>query len=88
MNEIEAEISNLALKIDAIEQLLEKDYEEWTPKEKQKFGNHEQLREEKKELRGKEKQLREEKKQLGDKELALLKQKTILLQKDQNLGIV
>ena len=74
MDQLEAEINNLALKIDAIEQLLEKDYEEWTPKEKQKFGNHEQLREEKKELR--------------DKELELLKQKTILLQKDQNLGIV
>lgn len=44
MDQIATEINNLTLKIDAIEQLLEKDYEYWTLKEKQKFGNHDQLR--------------------------------------------
>ena len=81
------EISKLNSKLDAIEQLLEKDYEEWTLKEKQKFGNHEQLREERKQLREERKQLREERKQLRDKEQELLKQKTIMLQRDQNQGI-
>jgi hypothetical protein len=47
MDQIETEINNLNLKIDAIEQLLDKEYEEWTPKER--FGNHEQLRKEGKE---------------------------------------
>jgi hypothetical protein len=37
------EISKLNTKLDAMEQLLEQDYEEWTRKEKQKFGNHKQL---------------------------------------------
>jgi hypothetical protein len=32
MDQIATEISNLNLKIDAIEQLLDKDYEEWTQK--------------------------------------------------------
>ena len=73
MDETATEISKLNDKLDAIEQLLEKDYEEWTPKEKQKFGNHEQLRK-------KEEQLRK-------KEQELLKQKTIILQRDQNQGI-
>jgi Cdc6-like AAA superfamily ATPase len=73
MDETATEISKLNTKLDAIEQLLEKDYEKWTLKEKQIFGNHEQLREERKQLR--------------DKEQELLKQKTIMLQRDQNQGI-
>jgi hypothetical protein len=32
MDQIATEISNFNLKIDAIEQLLDKDYEEWTQK--------------------------------------------------------
>ena len=51
MEQIANEISNLNLKIDAIEQLLDKDYEEWTQKEKQKFGNHDQLRKKEEQLR-------------------------------------
>ena len=74
MDKIETEIDKLGTKIEAIEDLLDKDYEEWTLKEKQKFGNHEQLRR-------KEEQLREERKQLRDKEQELLKQQTIILQK-------
>ena len=73
MEQTATEISKLNTKLDAIEQLLEKGYEEWTLKDKQKFGNHEQLREERKQLR--------------DKEHELLKQKTIILQRDQNQGI-
>ena len=87
MNETATEISKLNTKLDAIEQLLEKDYEEWTLKEKQKFGNHEQLRKKEEQLREERKQLREERKQLRDKEQELLKQQTILLQRDQNQGI-
>ena len=93
MQEVTAEINKVSAKVDAIEVLLEKDYEEWNQKEKQKFGNHEQLRKEKEQLRKREEQLREEKKQLRekekqlrDKELKLLEQQTILLQRDQNKG--
>ncbi|KAJ2986604.1 hypothetical protein HDV02_006647, partial [Globomyces sp. JEL0801] len=50
MDETATEISKLNTKLDVIEQLLEKDYEEWTSKEKQKFGNHEQLRKKEQEL--------------------------------------
>jgi chromosome condensin MukBEF ATPase and DNA-binding subunit MukB len=73
MDETAMEISKLNTRLDAIVELLEKDYEEWTLKEKQKFGNHEQVREEKKQLR--------------DKEQELLKQQTLVLQRDQNQGI-
>ena len=73
MEQLTAEINKVSTKIDAIEVLLEKDFEEWTLKEKQKFGNHEQLRK-------KEEQLRK-------KEQELLKQQTILLQREQNEGI-
>jgi hypothetical protein len=66
MDKLEIEINKINLKIDEIELLLEKDYEEWTPKEIQKFGNHEQLRK-------KEEQLRDERKQLRD--LLILKEK-------------
>jgi hypothetical protein len=59
MDLISTEISKLNTKLDAIEQLLEKDYEEWTAKERQKFGNHKQLRKKEKQLRKKEEQLRE-----------------------------
>jgi hypothetical protein len=87
MEQIETEINNLNLKIDAIEQLLDKEYEEWTVKEKRKFGNHEQLRNEKEQLRNekeqlrkKEEQLRNEKEQLRNekeqlRELLILKEK-------------
>ncbi len=51
MDKIEIEINKINLKIDEIELLLEKDYEEWTPKEIQKFGNHEQLRKKEEQLR-------------------------------------
>ena len=80
MDKIETEIDKLGTKIEAIEDLLDKDYEEWTLKEKQMFGNHEELRKKEEQLRKKEEQLREERKQL-------LKQKTLLLQREQNQGI-
>jgi hypothetical protein len=51
MDKIEIEINKINLKIDEIELLLEKNYEEWTPKEIQKFGNHEQLRKKEEQLR-------------------------------------
>ena len=66
MDQIANEINKLAAKLDAVEQLLDKDYEDWTQKEKQAYGNHEQLRKEKEQLRKKEEQLRE---------LQILKQK-------------
>jgi hypothetical protein len=73
MEQITDEIKQLSNQINAIEQLLEKDYGEWTTREKNKFGNHDLLREERKQLR--------------DKEQELLKQQTILLQREQNQGI-
>ena len=66
MDKIETDINKINLKIDEIELLLEKDFEVWTSKEIQKFGNHEQLRK-------KEEQLRDERKQLRD--LLILKEK-------------
>jgi len=60
MDEIESKITSLELKIDEIEHLLDKDFEEWTTGNKNKYGNHEQLRKEKEQLRDKEKQLREQ----------------------------
>jgi hypothetical protein len=68
MDQIATEIGKINTKIDAVEQLLDKDYEDWTLREKEKFGNHEQLRK-------KEEQLRK-------KEQELLKQQTILLQSE------
>jgi len=73
MDQITTEINKLDLKIDAIEQLLEKSYEEWTFKEKQKFGNHEQLRKKEEQLRKKEEQLRKKEEQLRKKEEQLRK---------------
>ena len=73
MDQITTEINKLSVKIDAIEQLLEKDYEEWPLKEKQKFGNHEQLREERKQLREERKQLRKKEEQL--RELLILEER-------------
>ena len=81
MNEIEAEINKVNRQLDEIDVLLRKPSSDWSEEEKDLFGNHEQLRDEEKQLRDKENELR-------GKELELLKQKTILLQKDQNLGIV
>jgi hypothetical protein len=67
MENIEEQIVALEQKVSFIETLLEKDYSDWTNKEKNKYGNHEQLRKE-------EEQLREEKIQLREKENLLLKQ--------------
>jgi exonuclease VII large subunit len=75
MDLIATEISKLNTKLDAIEQLLEKDYEEWTPKEKQKFGNHEQLRKKEEQLSKKEERLRKKEEQL--RELLILQLKGI-----------
>ena len=73
MDQIATEINKLSLKIDAIEQLLETDYEKWTPNEKQKFGNHKQLRKKEEQLRKKEEQLRKKEEQL--RELLILKER-------------
>jgi hypothetical protein len=51
---IETQISLLTSKLQRIEVLLDKDFEQWSMKERNKFGSHEQLREEKQQLRGKE----------------------------------
>ena len=66
------EISKLNSKIEYIENLLAKDFTEWTRKEKNLYGDEE------KEAR---KALGEERKGLRESERELLKQKTILLQK-------
>ncbi len=45
MEPLTDEIQRISNRINVIEQLLEKDYEVWTRKEINQFGNHEQLRE-------------------------------------------
>ena len=74
MEKIEEQIVALEHKISFIETLSEKDYSDWTNKEKNKYGNYEQLREEKKQLREKENQLRREKEQLREEKNLLLRQ--------------
>jgi hypothetical protein len=54
--------------------LLEKDYSDWTNKEKNKYGDYEQLRKKEEQLRKKEEQLRKKEEQLREKENLLLKQ--------------
>ncbi len=51
MEQISTEINQLNTKINDIEQLLGKDFEEWTATERNKFGNHAQLRKEEEQLR-------------------------------------
>jgi len=77
MEEVKLEIKSINLKINAIEQLLEKDYEDWNTKEKNKYGNHEQLRKEKEQLRKKEEQLTD---------LLLLKEKEKQATENQHFG--
>jgi hypothetical protein len=72
MEKIEEQIVALEHKISFIETLLEKDYSDWTNKEKNKYGNHEQLRE-------KEKQLREEKNLLLRRQLPLVPSSSVPL---------
>jgi len=47
MEQITTEINKITAELDDIKKLLGKNYEDWTLKEKQMFGDHEQLREEK-----------------------------------------
>jgi predicted ribosome quality control (RQC) complex YloA/Tae2 family protein len=84
MEKIEEQIVALEHKISFIETLLEKDYSDWTNKEKNKYGNHEQLREKEKQLRREKEQLREEKKQLREKENQLRREKE-QLREEKNL---
>ena len=92
MDKLEIEINKITLKIDEIEDLQEKDYEEWTSNEMKKFGNHDQLREEKRQLRKKEEQLRKKEEQLRDEKKLLMeekmeekkKQSDLLIQKQKN----
>ena len=62
MDKIEIEIKKINLEIVDIELMLMKCYDDWTSKEIQKFGNHEQLREKEFQLMEEEIQLREERK--------------------------
>jgi hypothetical protein len=71
MEQLTAEINKVSTKIDAVEVLLKKPFQNWTEEEREEFGN-------KKQLRKKEEQLRE-------KEQELLKQQTIILQGQGNL---
>ena len=73
LTEIESQIGALTSQLQRVEELLEKDFEEWTQSEKNQFGNHEQLRKKEEQLRKKEEQLREKEEQL--RELLILKEK-------------
>jgi len=80
---VNSDIETVTKQIEASESILEKEYENWIPKEKNKYGNHEQLREkenklreEKNKLREKENKLREEKNKLNDILLEKEKQRT------------
>jgi hypothetical protein len=59
--DIETQISLLNSQLQRLEELLEKDFEQWTLKERNQFGSHEQLRKEKGQLREKELLLLKEK---------------------------
>jgi hypothetical protein len=72
MEAITAEINEVKLKINSIEDILHKSFETWSDLEKRVYGNHELLREEKK-------LLQEEKIQLREKENKLREEKTLLL---------
>jgi hypothetical protein len=91
MEQITDEIKQLSNQINSVEQQLEKDYGEWTTREKNKHGSHEQLRKKEEQLREllilkeREKQQQKEE-QLRDKQQELLKQQTILLQRKQSLA--
>ena len=61
---VNTDIEDVTAQIKVLESILEKEYEDWTRKEKNKYGNHDQLREEKNKLREKENQLREKENQL------------------------
>jgi len=65
---VNSDIETVTKQIEASESILEKEYENWIPKEKNKYGNHEQLREKENKLREKENKLREEKNKLREKE--------------------
>ena len=74
MEKVEKEIAQITAKIDEVELLLEKDYKEWTQKEKLKFGNHEILRKKEDRLRKKEELLMKKEEDLREERLLLLKQ--------------
>ena len=59
MDSIDNQINEVTNQLTIIEQLFEKDLSEWKVKEKNKFGNYEELRKERELLRRKEYQLRE-----------------------------
>jgi transcription initiation factor TFIID subunit TAF12 len=84
MEKIEEQIVAVDQKISFIETLLEKDYSDWTNKEKNKYGNHEQLREKEKQLREEKNQLREEKNQLREEKNQLREEKNLLLKQFQS----
>jgi len=73
---VNSDIDNVTNQILALESILEKEYEDWTQKEKNKYGNHEKLREKENKLREKESQLREKESQLIDILLEKEKQRT------------
>ncbi len=58
------EIKAVTDQIKVLENILEKEYEEWTQTEKNKYGNHSMLREKENKLREKENKLRDEKNKL------------------------
>jgi len=71
-----SDIETVTAQIETIEFILEKEFEDWSRKEKNKYGNHEQLRGEKNKLREKESKLRDEKNKLNDILLEKERQKT------------
>ena len=72
------QIQLLSNQIEAVDLLLEKDFDDWSQLEKRKYGNEEVdarklLRSEKEQLRRKEEQLRNEKEQLREQQTILMK---------------
>ena len=73
MDKIIADIESIENKLKEIDELLLKEFQEWSDVEKRIYGDHQQLRKEKGELRKEKGQLRKEKGQLLKKEELLLK---------------
>jgi len=84
---VNSDIEKVTKQIEALESILEKEYEDWTQKEKNKYGNHDQLREEKNKLREKENKLREKENKLREEKNKLREEKNKLREKGQNFLI-
>ena len=92
INLITTQLEAVSSDIKTVDLILEKDFKDWSQKEKRKYGNEEeearkQLRSEKEQLRRKEEQLRSEKEQLRS-EKEQLRELLIEKERQRTQGII